>query len=68
MGLEPLIDADISHKEKICRADKNCHNECKLKIYNFGSRKSVWGGDCGRYEMRGDRKEKEEDWFKKHVV
>jgi predicted CoA-substrate-specific enzyme activase len=65
LGLEPLIKADISHKETICRADKNCHNECKLKIYNFGGRKSVWGGDCGRYEMRGDRKETEEDWFKK---
>jgi len=65
LGLESLIKADISHKEKTCRADKNCHNECKLKIYDFGGRKSVWGGDCGRYEMRGDRKETEEDWFKK---
>jgi predicted CoA-substrate-specific enzyme activase len=68
LGLEPLIAADISHKETICRADKNCHNECKLKIYNFGGRKSVWGGDCGRYEMRGDRKESEEDWFKKREL
>jgi predicted CoA-substrate-specific enzyme activase len=68
LGLEPLIDADISHKEKTCRADKNCHNECKLKIYDFGGRKSVWGGDCGRYEMRGDRKETEEDWFKKREL
>ncbi|MCG6983380.1 MAG: acyl-CoA dehydratase activase [Deltaproteobacteria bacterium] len=68
LGLEHLIEADISHKETICRADKNCHNECKLKIYNFGGRKSVWGGDCGRYEMRGDRKETEEDWFKKREL
>jgi hypothetical protein len=35
-GLDPLIQANISNKEKICRADKNCHNECKLKIYDFG--------------------------------
>ena len=68
LGLEQLIKSDISHKETICRADKNCHNECKLKIYNFGGRKSVWGGDCGRYEMRGDRKEIEEDWFKKREL
>jgi predicted CoA-substrate-specific enzyme activase len=68
LGLEPLIEADISHKEKVCRADKNCHNECKLKIYDFAGRKSVWGGDCGRYEMRGDRKETEEDWFKKREL
>ena len=68
LGIEPLVQADISHKEKICRADKKCHNECKLKIYNFGGRKSVWGGDCGRYEMRGDRKETEENWFKKREL
>jgi predicted CoA-substrate-specific enzyme activase len=68
LGLEPLIEADISHKETICRADKTCHNECKLKIYNFAGRKSVWGGDCGRYEMRGDKKETEEDWFKKREL
>ncbi|MDH3775128.1 MAG: acyl-CoA dehydratase activase, partial [Deltaproteobacteria bacterium] len=67
-GLDPLIQANISNKEKICRADKNCHNECKLKIYDFGGRKSIWGGDCGRYEMRGDRKEREEDWFKKREL
>ena len=31
-GLDTLIQAEISNKEKICRADKKCHNECKLKI------------------------------------
>ncbi len=67
-GLETLIQATISHKEKVCRADKNCHNECKLKIYDFAGRKSIWGGDCGRYEMRGDRKESEENWFKKREL
>ncbi|MGD8315325.1 MAG: acyl-CoA dehydratase activase, partial [Syntrophobacterales bacterium] len=67
-GLDTLIQAEISNKEKICRADKKCHNECKLKIYDFGGRKSIWGGDCGRYEMRGGRKVKEEDWFKKREL
>ncbi|MCG6944715.1 MAG: acyl-CoA dehydratase activase [Deltaproteobacteria bacterium] len=67
-GLDTLIQATISNKETLCRADKKCHNECKLKIYDFGGRKSIWGGDCGRYEMRGDRKEKEEDWFKKREL
>jgi predicted nucleotide-binding protein (sugar kinase/HSP70/actin superfamily) len=40
----------MDHVEKVCRADPRCHNQCKLKIYRFGERKSVWGGECGRYE------------------
>ncbi len=64
-GLDPLIQAHISHKEKVCKVDKNCHNECKLKIYDFVGRKSIWGGDCGRYEVKRDRKETQENWFKK---
>jgi predicted CoA-substrate-specific enzyme activase len=64
-GLDNLIQAKISHKEKICHADRNCHNECKLKIYDFGGRKSIWGGDCGRYEVKRDRKQSEENWFEK---
>ncbi|MCX7823418.1 MAG: acyl-CoA dehydratase activase [Syntrophobacterales bacterium] len=46
-----LIGNRVEHKETICRADSKCHNECKLKIYSFGGRKSIWGGDCGRYEI-----------------
>ncbi len=48
--LKDLAGIEVSFKESVCRADKNCHNECKLKIYNFSGRKSIWGGDCGRYE------------------
>jgi predicted CoA-substrate-specific enzyme activase len=64
-GLDPLLAAQVSFKEKICRADKKCHNECKLKVYDFAGRKSIWGGDCGRYELKRDGKEVEENWFKK---
>lgn len=46
-----LAEATVQFTESICRADKNCHNECKLKIYDFVGRRSVWGGDCGRYEV-----------------
>ena len=67
-GLDPLRQAQISHKEKLCRVDKNCHNECKLKIYDFGARKSIWGGDCGRYEMKRHSKESEENWFEKREL
>ncbi|HAA02031.1 MAG TPA: CoA activase, partial [Syntrophobacteraceae bacterium] len=49
--LEKLARMAINHTESICKADRKCHNECKLKIYSFGGRKSVWGGDCGRYEV-----------------
>jgi predicted nucleotide-binding protein (sugar kinase/HSP70/actin superfamily) len=49
-NLERLAKSDVSFSETICRADKKCHNECKLKVYDFGGNKSIWGGDCGRYE------------------
>jgi predicted CoA-substrate-specific enzyme activase len=49
--LEQLAQIEVKFAETICRADKKCHNECKLKVYNFGEHKSIWGGDCGRYEV-----------------
>jgi predicted CoA-substrate-specific enzyme activase len=49
--LEGLVQTRVEFSETICRADKKCHNECKLKIYTFGGSKSIWGGDCGRYEI-----------------
>jgi predicted CoA-substrate-specific enzyme activase len=65
-GLHSLMDTSITFSEKICQADGNCHNECKLKIYDFGGRKSVWGGECGRYEVRQDLKAREENWFARY--
>ena len=50
-NLSIMASSEVSYKETICRADPKCHNECKLKIYNFAGRKSIWGGDCGRYEI-----------------
>ncbi len=52
--LDQLASMEVSFTESICHADKKCHNECKLKVYNFGDRKSIWGGDCGRYETRAE--------------
>ncbi|ADU66585.1 CoA-substrate-specific enzyme activase [Desulfurispirillum indicum S5] len=49
--LSQLCEATVEARESICRAEKDCHNECKLKIYQFGQRKSIWGGDCGRFEV-----------------
>ncbi len=49
-NLERLASSEVQFSETICRADKKCHNECKLKVYDFGRHKSIWGGDCGRYE------------------
>ncbi|NMC50445.1 MAG: CoA activase, partial [Desulfovibrio sp.] len=62
--IEELADTEVEFKETICRADKNCTNECKLKVYRFGGRKSVWGGDCGRYEARISDVPAEIDFFK----
>ena len=49
-GLASAIDDRLNYVEKICRADRDCHNQCKLKVYNFSDRRSIWGGECGRYE------------------
>jgi predicted CoA-substrate-specific enzyme activase len=49
-GLLNAINDRMDYTEKICHADPNCHNQCKLKIYDFDGRKSIWGGECGRYE------------------
>jgi len=63
-SLEEAINDKLHYKETVCHADPQCHNECKLKIYDFSGRKSVWGGECGRYEVRGHYGQKKEDYFK----
>lgn len=50
-NLEELAQLQVKFAETICRAEKKCHNECKLKVYTFGEHKSIWGGDCGRFEV-----------------
>jgi len=50
-GLLSAINDRMSYKEKVCHVDRNCHNQCKLKVYNFDGRHSIWGGECGRYEL-----------------
>jgi len=60
--LDQLASMEVNFTESICNADKKCHNECKLKVYNFGERKSVWGGDCGRFETRAEGG-RETDYF-----
>jgi len=62
-GLDSAICDRMAYKEKICRADPKCHNQCKLKIYDFDGRKSVWGGECGRYELMGRKGTKQENHF-----
>jgi predicted CoA-substrate-specific enzyme activase len=59
---DQLASMKVDFSESVCHADKKCHNECKLKVYNFGERKSVWGGDCGRYETRA-KGGRETDYF-----
>jgi predicted CoA-substrate-specific enzyme activase len=62
-GLGRLIDEPMRYVEKVCSADPTCHNQCKLKIYDFDGRKSVWGGECGRYEMRKSVSNTTENFF-----
>ena len=62
-GLDGAISDRMEYREKICRADSNCHNRCKLKVYRFDDRKSIWGGECGRYESVGTRTKRRENYF-----
>jgi predicted CoA-substrate-specific enzyme activase len=62
-GLESAAGDSMEYTEKTCSADESCHNRCKLKIYNFDGRKSVWGGECGRYDAARGRGTKKENFF-----
>jgi predicted CoA-substrate-specific enzyme activase len=62
-GLDSAIDDRMQYVEKVCHADPNCHNQCKLKIYDFDGRRSIWGGECGRYELAKIRGSKKENYF-----
>jgi len=63
-GLASAVEDRMDYEEKVCQADPNCHNQCKLKIYDFDGRKSVWGGECGRYEVIRGKGKKQENLFK----
>lgn len=63
-GLENCINDRMDYTEKVCTADLSCHNRCKLKIYDFDGRRSVWGGECGRYEIAKSSGKKEVNFFK----
>ncbi len=62
-GIDSAIRDKMTCKEKVCKADPNCHNQCKLKIYDFDGRKSIWGGECGRYEITKFEGTKKENYF-----
>jgi predicted CoA-substrate-specific enzyme activase len=62
-GLDSAIGDTMAYREKVCRADSNCHNQCKLKIYRFDGRKSIWGGECGRYEAIAHKGKRRENYF-----
>jgi predicted CoA-substrate-specific enzyme activase len=62
-GLDRAIDDRMDFNERICEADPGCHNQCKLKIYDFDGRRSVWGGECGRYDVFRGGGRKEQDFF-----
>jgi predicted CoA-substrate-specific enzyme activase len=63
-GMNSAINDRMNFKEKICRVDPNCHNQCKLKIYQFDHRRSIWGGECGRHELARNHSKGKDDFFK----
>ena len=62
-GLDSAIDDQMKYLEKVCRIDPHCHNRCKLKVYDFDRRRSIWGGECGRYELTRSSSQKKENFF-----
>ena len=62
--IENCICDRMEYTEKICTVDQSCHNQCKLKIYDFDGRRSVWGGECGRYEITRSSAKKESNYFR----
>jgi predicted CoA-substrate-specific enzyme activase len=62
-GFEKAVEDRMENTEKTCHADAGCHNRCKLKIYNFDGRKSIWGGECGRYDVRENEEAKKQNLF-----
>ena len=63
-GMHSAIHDRMKFKEKVCHADPNCHNQCKLKIYQFDNRRSIWGGECGRHELARIHGKGKDDFFK----
>ena len=62
--MHSAINDRMNFKEKVCRVDPHCHNQCKLKIYQFDNRRSIWGGECGRHELARTRSKGKDDFFK----
>jgi len=62
-SLDSAIADSMIYEERVCRADPNCHNQCKLKVYDFDGRKSIWGGECGRYDVRQGRGKARKNYF-----
>ncbi|MCU0578471.1 MAG: acyl-CoA dehydratase activase [Desulfobacterota bacterium] len=62
-GFDSAINDRMIPTEKTCRADSECQNQCKLKIYRFDGRQTVWGGECGRYEGSGRSGGRQENCF-----
>lgn len=63
-GLVSAISDRMEYREIVCHADPNCHNQCKLKVYDFDGRKAIWGGECGRYEVGRADAERKENTFR----
>ena len=62
-GFDSAVSDQMTYREKICHADPQCHNQCKLKIYDFDGRKSIWGGECGRYDLTRSSTAKKQNFF-----
>ncbi len=63
-GIERAVGDRMLFLEKICQAEPKCQNQCKLKIYRFDGRKSVWGGECGRYDLSNGEGGRKENYFR----
>ncbi len=51
-ALSSLVNTPVRVVETACTANPSCHNSCSLNVYNFDGRTSVWGGECGRFDVQ----------------
>ncbi len=63
-GMQRAINDRMDFTEKVCQANPHCQNQCKLKIYQFDNRRSIWGGECGRFELARSQKKRTDNFFK----
>jgi len=58
------VNESFFHREEVCTRNRDCHNKCKLQIYEIGNETAIFGGECGLYETQKKVEKKAPDFTK----